>query len=123
QIEFVNKLQEPVELVGTKSGEGEVTTTLANIAPNGSFSYTCEKGWAGNFRCGHAAEANLFEMSVMTENEWIHYDLDNEKGFNVPMKVQAPDGKDAPDAYQTPDDHAGKQHSSAAGKFVVTFEN
>jgi len=60
---------------------------------SGSFSYHLPDGWSGNFRhSGGAGGVTLFEISVKANDGNVYYDLSVIDGFNVPMKVQAPDG-------------------------------
>jgi hypothetical protein len=60
---------------------------------SGSFSYHLPDGWSGNFRHGGGAGGiTLFEISVKANDGNVYYDLSVIDGFNVPMKVQAPDG-------------------------------
>lgn len=57
------------------------------------FSYYCAQGFAGNFKHGWAGQGvTLFEISVRTNDGNTYYDLSVINGFNVPMKVYAPDG-------------------------------
>jgi hypothetical protein len=51
------------------------------------------QGFAGNFKHTFAGSGvTLFEISVRTNDANTYYDLSVIDGFNVPMKVYAPDG-------------------------------
>ncbi len=57
------------------------------------FSYYLAQGFAGNFKHTFAGSGvTLFEISVRTNDANTYYDLSVIDGFNVPMKVYAPDG-------------------------------
>lgn len=60
---------------------------------SGYFLYHCPPGFSGNFKHGWGSKgATLFEISIGTHDGNIYYDLSVIDGFNVPMKVYAPDG-------------------------------
>ncbi|CAF1341366.1 unnamed protein product, partial [Didymodactylos carnosus] len=110
-IEFENKLSDNIQLVVTQNGQP--MKLVANIAPNGRTTYTLPQGFAGNFRHGFTGKpVTLFEISNKVKDANIYYDLSVIDGFNVPMKVTAPDGTfiqaqnaNAPDAYLFPADN------------------
>jgi hypothetical protein len=115
-----------------------------------SHVFNAQNGFAGNFKHTQAGQGiTLFEISVKTDDNNIYYDLSVINGFNVPMKVQAPDGYDivwrmftsiccfslfflrthiqalnaqAPDAYLFPTDDSKTHGLTQEGKFTVTFE-
>ncbi|CAF1533661.1 unnamed protein product [Adineta steineri] len=125
-VEFVNKSQEAIQLVATQNDNPSVQ--LATIAPGASFSHQLPDGWSGNFRHNGSEGITLFEISVKANDGNVYYDLSVIDGFNVPMKLQAPDGTylealngQAPDAYLFPTDDT-KTHGGPEGKFVLTFE-
>lgn len=107
-IEFINRLQEPIQLVQTQNNVP--SQQLATISPeyvnelsyhiiktslffSASFSVQLQNGWAGNFRYGFGGSGiTLFEISVKTDDENVYYSLSVIDGFNVPMKLHAPDG-------------------------------
>ena len=108
-IEFHNGLDFPIQLVVTQNNVAsqQVATIPTGyalptfmiyiyavfITSSQYFSYGCSQGFAGNFKHGWAGEGiTLFEISVRTNDANTYYDLSVINGFNVPMKVYAPDG-------------------------------
>ncbi|CAF1251368.1 unnamed protein product [Rotaria magnacalcarata] len=126
-IVFINRLSHTINLVKTRNNRP--SRQIANIHPGGSVSCSLPDGWSGNFRhVGGTGGITLFEVSVRANDRNVYYDLSVIDGFNVPMKVRAPDGtrlkalhRRARDAYLFPADNS-KTHASRAGKFIVTFE-
>ncbi|CAF4470433.1 unnamed protein product [Rotaria socialis] len=126
-IVFINRLSQTINLVKTRNNRP--SRQIANIHPGGSVSCSLPDGWSGNFRhAGGTGGITLFEVSVRANDRNVYYDLSVIDGFNVPMKVRAPDGtrlkalhRRARDAYLFPADNS-KTHASRAGKFIVTFE-
>ncbi|CAF1514498.1 unnamed protein product [Adineta steineri] len=103
---------------------------LATIPTGGARAYQLPKGFAGNFKHGWGGKGiTLFEISVQTHDANTYYDLSVIDGFNVPMKVYAPDGtrlealhSSAPDAYLYPTDDTKTHGLRGDGRFVVVFE-
>ncbi|CAF1366339.1 unnamed protein product, partial [Rotaria sp. Silwood1] len=127
-IEFHNGLSFPIQLVVTQNHVAP--RHIATIQRGKFFSYHCPQGFAGNFKHGWAGKGiTLFEISVRTHDANTYYDLSVIDGFNVPMKVYAPDGtriqalhSRAPDAYLYPTDDSKTHGLRGDGKFVVVFE-
>ncbi|CAF5139502.1 unnamed protein product [Rotaria sp. Silwood1] len=127
-VEFHNGLNFPIELVMTQNN---VAPQQAATIPTGHhFSYDVPQGFAGNFKHSWAGKGiTLFEISVRTHDANTYYDLSVIDGFNVPIKVYAPDGtriqalhSGAPDAYLYPTDDSKTHGLTGNGKFVVVFE-
>ena len=60
-----------------------------------SHTVSCPDKFHGAFKHSHAGKAEgvtLFEIGVRVKDDQVYYDLSCVDGFNVPMKVQAPDG-------------------------------
>ncbi|CAF5046752.1 unnamed protein product, partial [Rotaria sp. Silwood1] len=127
-VEFHNGLNFPIELVMTQNN---VAPQQAATIPTGHhFSYDVPQGFAGNFKHSWAGKGiTRFEISVRTHDANTYYDLSVIDGFNVPIKVYAPDGtriqalhSGAPDAYLYPTDDSKTHGLTGNGKFVVVFE-
>ncbi|CAM4982881.1 unnamed protein product [Rotaria socialis] len=116
-IVFINRLSQTINLVKTRNNRP--SRQIANIHPGGSVSCSLPDGWSGNFRhAGGTGGITLFEVSVRANDRNVYYDLSVIDGFNVPMKVRAPDGtrlkalhRRARDAYLFPADNS-KTHAS-----------
>ncbi|UJR17685.1 hypothetical protein I4U23_004583 [Adineta vaga] len=74
--------------------------------------------------------ATLFEISVGISDGNTYYDLSVTDGFNVPMKVYAPDGTKiqelhsrAPDAFLHSVDDSKLHVLKGDGKFIIVFES
>jgi hypothetical protein len=55
-----------------------------------SFTYSVVGDFTGRFTHTNNVKATLFEINV--SGSLTSYDINLVNGFNVPMKVQAPDG-------------------------------
>ncbi|CAF1502210.1 unnamed protein product [Adineta steineri] len=127
-VEFQNGLNFPIQLVVTQNNVAPML--LATIPTGGARAYQLPKGFAGNFKHGWGGKGvTLFEISVQTHDANTYYDLSAIDGFNVPMKVYAPDGtrlealhSSAPDAYLYPTDDTKTHGLRGDGRFVVVFD-
>ena len=126
-IHFHNLLNQDINLVVT--GNGEASYSLGTIGYNGQLVYNPSNGWSGNFKNGFSGSGvTLFEISVNSYANNDFYDLSVLKGYNVPMKVYAPNGGEylqctspsCPDAYGN---GGGTHGCKTGGTFLVIFQN
>ncbi|UJR17007.1 hypothetical protein I4U23_003905 [Adineta vaga] len=125
-VVFINRLHQSINLVKTRNNRP--SRQIATLHPGESVSCYLPDGWSGNFRhSGGTGGITLFEVSVKANDNKVYYDLSVIDGFNVPMRVRAPNGtrlkalhRRARDAYLFPTDDT-KTHACHPGKFFVTF--